>query len=73
MLIDYTGISVGEIGPKLGFNTVNNGYLGFEKVRIPRDHLLMKHSQVLEVIFLNTIQLLHKTITSAIFAGWNLY
>ncbi|XP_046436827.1 probable peroxisomal acyl-coenzyme A oxidase 1 [Daphnia pulex] len=42
------GISVGEIGPKLGFNTVNNGYLGFEKVRIPRDHLLMKHSQVLE-------------------------
>lgn len=51
MLIEYTGISVGEIGPKLGFNTVNNGYLGFEKVRIPRDHLLMKHSQVLEVIF----------------------
>jgi hypothetical protein len=43
MLIDCTGISVGEIGPKLCFNiTVNNGNLGFDKVRIPRDHLLMK-------------------------------
>ncbi len=45
----YAGICVGEIGPKLGFGSVNNGYLGFEKVRIPRENLLMKHSQVLEV------------------------
>ena len=43
------GISVGEIGPKLGLNSNDNGYLGFDKVRIPRDQLLMKHSQVLEV------------------------
>lgn len=43
-----TGILIGEIGPKLGMNTNDNGYLGFEKFRIPRDHLLMKHSQVLE-------------------------
>ncbi|XP_046437012.1 probable peroxisomal acyl-coenzyme A oxidase 1 [Daphnia pulex] len=42
------GILIGEIGPKLGMNTNDNGYLGFEKFRIPRDHLLMKHSQVLE-------------------------
>jgi hypothetical protein len=41
---------VGEIGPKLGLNSNDNGYLGFDKVRIPRDQLLMKHSQVLEVI-----------------------
>lgn len=39
---------VGEIGPKLGMNTNDNGYLGFDKVRIPRERLLMKHSQVLE-------------------------
>lgn len=43
------GVVVGEIGPKLGFNSTDNGYLGFNKVRIPRDHMLMKHSQVLEV------------------------
>nr|CAH0099019.1 unnamed protein product [Daphnia galeata] len=42
------GIVIGEIGPKLGMNTNDNGYLGFEKFRIPRDQLLMKHSQVLE-------------------------
>lgn len=42
------GISIGEIGPKLGLNSVNNGYLGFNKVRIPRDHMLMKNAQVSE-------------------------
>lgn len=39
---------VGEIGPKLGLNTNDNGYLGFNKYRIPREQMLMKHSQVLE-------------------------
>lgn len=41
------GIKVGEIGTKLGMNTVNNGYLGFENFRIPRENMLMKNSQVL--------------------------
>ena len=31
-------------------NAVNNGYLGFEHVRIPRESLLMKNSKVLKVI-----------------------
>jgi acyl-CoA oxidase len=30
-------------------HTVNNGFLGFENVRIPREHMLMKNSKVLEV------------------------
>ncbi|KAL4713938.1 hypothetical protein ACJJTC_015592 [Scirpophaga incertulas] len=42
------GIKVGEIGAKLGMNGTNNGFLGFECVRIPRDHMLMKNSKVLE-------------------------
>jgi len=42
------GIVVGEIGPKLGLNTNDNGYLGFEKYRISREQMLMKHAQVLE-------------------------
>ena len=50
MFVFLLGISVGEIGPKLGLNSNDNGYLGFDKVRIPRDQLLMKHSQVREVI-----------------------
>jgi len=51
----YSGVIVGEIGPKLGMNTNDNGYLGFNKVRIPRTQMLMKHSQVLEV---NSIHLI---------------
>ncbi|XP_030566757.1 probable peroxisomal acyl-coenzyme A oxidase 1 [Drosophila novamexicana] len=41
------GIDVGDIGPKLGANGVNNGFLGFRNVRIPRDQMLMKNAQVL--------------------------
>lgn len=43
------GIRVGEIGAKMGLNMINNGFIGFNHVRIPRRHLLMKHAQVLEV------------------------
>lgn len=42
------GIEIGEIGPKMGCNNFNNGYLGLNKVRIPRTNMLMKNSQVLE-------------------------
>lgn len=30
-------------------NATNNGYLGFDNVRIPREQMLMKNAQVLEV------------------------
>lgn len=42
------GITVGEIGPKLGFNTANNGFLKFDNFRIPRNNMLMKNAQVLK-------------------------
>uniref|UniRef100_A0A1B6GE28 Acyl-coenzyme A oxidase n=1 Tax=Cuerna arida TaxID=1464854 RepID=A0A1B6GE28_9HEMI len=42
------GIKIGEIGAKLGMNSVNNGYLGFENVRIPRVNMLMKNAKVLQ-------------------------
>lgn len=42
------GITIGEIGNKVGFNTVNNGFLGFDNVRIPLDQMLMKNAKVLE-------------------------
>jgi acyl-CoA oxidase len=41
------GIKVGDIGPKFGLNFYDNGFLHLTNVRIPRDHMLMKHSQVL--------------------------
>ncbi|XP_076631594.1 acyl-coenzyme A oxidase 1 [Colletes latitarsis] len=42
------GIKIGEIGTKLGMNATNNGFLGFESFRIPRENMLMKNSQVQE-------------------------
>ncbi|XP_074109403.1 acyl-coenzyme A oxidase 1 [Cotesia typhae] len=42
------GIKIGEIGTKLGMNATNNGFLGFDRVRIPRENMLMKNAQVLE-------------------------
>ncbi|XP_052676453.1 peroxisomal acyl-coenzyme A oxidase 1-like isoform X2 [Crassostrea angulata] len=40
------GVKVGDIGPKLTFNTVDNGYLILNNVRIPRENMLMKNAQV---------------------------
>lgn len=42
------GITIGEIGNKVGFGTVNNGFLGFDNVRIPLHNMLMKNAKVLE-------------------------
>lgn len=42
------GITIGEIGTKVGFNTVNNGFLAFDNVRIPLKNMLMKNAKVLE-------------------------
>lgn len=45
----FPGIKVGDIGPKMSFNTADNGYLGFDHYRIPRTNMLMKYAQVLRV------------------------
>ncbi|KAF1873017.1 hypothetical protein Lal_00016135 [Lupinus albus] len=43
------GITIGDIGAKFGngaYNTMDNGVLRFDNVRIPRDQMLMRISQV---------------------------
>ncbi|XP_004299412.1 PREDICTED: peroxisomal acyl-coenzyme A oxidase 1 [Fragaria vesca subsp. vesca] len=43
------GVTVGDIGMKFGsgaYNSMDNGVLRFDHVRIPRDHMLMRVSQV---------------------------
>lgn len=40
------GVVVGDIGPKFGFNEVDNGFLKLENVRIPRENMLMKYAKV---------------------------
>ncbi|XP_061628329.1 peroxisomal acyl-coenzyme A oxidase 1 isoform X2 [Phyllopteryx taeniolatus] len=40
------GIVVGDIGPKFGFNEVDNGFLKLDHVRIPRENMLMKYAKL---------------------------
>ncbi|OCT60695.1 hypothetical protein XELAEV_18046716mg [Xenopus laevis] len=40
------GVVVGDIGPKFGYDETDNGFLKFDKVRIPRENMLMKYAKV---------------------------
>lgn len=40
------GVEAGDIGPKQGFNTKDNGYVIFRNVSIPRKNMLMKYHVV---------------------------
>ena len=40
------GVTLGDIGPKYGFNSVDNGFMKLDRVRIPRENLLMRNARV---------------------------
>ncbi|CAD5125734.1 DgyrCDS13943 [Dimorphilus gyrociliatus] len=40
------GVTLGDIGPKFGYDANDNGFMQFDHVRIPRENMLMKHSRV---------------------------
>ena len=40
------GVVIGDIGPKMGYSVVDNGFLQLKNVRVPRDQMLMKYAQV---------------------------
>ena len=40
------GIEVGEIGTKLGYNSVDNGYLKFTQFHVPRKALLSRFMNI---------------------------
>ena len=39
-------IHVGDIGPKFGYNTMDNGFLLLNNVKVPHAHMLAKFSSV---------------------------
>jgi acyl-CoA oxidase len=41
------GIELGDIGPKMNYNSTDNGYAIFTNIRIPRHHMMMGYSKVL--------------------------
>ena len=42
------GITVGDVGPKFGLNTLDNGFILFDNVRISHDSMLAKYSHVVK-------------------------
>uniref|UniRef100_T1DMI4 Acyl-coenzyme A oxidase n=1 Tax=Crotalus horridus TaxID=35024 RepID=T1DMI4_CROHD len=40
------GITIGDIGPKFGYDEMDNGYLKMDNFRIPRENMLMKYAKV---------------------------
>lgn len=52
------GITVGDIGMKFGngaYNTMDNGVLRFDHVRIPRDQMLMKYVIIILTFFTDSL------------------
>eukprot|EP01120_Amphizonella_sp_Union-15-10_P011145 TRINITY_DN4654_c0_g1_i3.p1 TRINITY_DN4654_c0_g1~~TRINITY_DN4654_c0_g1_i3.p1 ORF type:complete len:532 (-),score=72.37 TRINITY_DN4654_c0_g1_i3:76-1671(-) len=48
-LVDHLplpGVQVGDIGPKMGWNWIDHGFLLFDHVRIPKENLLDKYQDV---------------------------
>ncbi|KAF9431569.1 Peroxisomal acyl-coenzyme A oxidase 1 [Entomortierella beljakovae] len=43
---EMPGIELGNIGPKIGFNTIDNGFMRINKARIPREQMMMRNSKV---------------------------
>lgn len=42
------GVETGDIGPKIGYNNMDNGYAKFDGVRIPRRNMAMRFATVNE-------------------------
>ena len=40
------GVQCGDIGPKFGYHSKNNGWCTFDNVRIPRNQMLMRYTKV---------------------------
>jgi acyl-CoA oxidase len=39
-----TGVKAGDIGPKIGYNTKDNGFMRLSNVSIPRENMLMRYT-----------------------------
>lgn len=46
MFSPAAGITAGDIGPKMNFEHIDNGYLLLKNVRIPRENMLSKFCEV---------------------------
>lgn len=40
------GVNCGDMGPKMGYHSKNNGWCTFDNVRIPRENMPMRYVEV---------------------------
>ena len=40
------GIDIGDIGPKMGANSLDNGFIGFKNFHIPKKNMLTRYSRI---------------------------
>ncbi|OMJ88541.1 hypothetical protein SteCoe_9491 [Stentor coeruleus] len=66
----YDGVDVGDIGPKIGFHSNDNGFLRFNNYRIPKKYMLTRFSKIndtgdYEIIDPNSIKILYLSLVRA--------
>ena len=64
------GVDIGDIGPKVGLHTADNGFLRFDHYRIPKKYMLNRFSRIkddgtYEILDPNAIKLLYLTLLRA--------
>lgn len=66
----FPGIDVGDIGPKMGLHSNDNGFLRFDHFRVPKDAMLNKFARIndygdYEIIDPNAIKILYLSLIKA--------
>ena len=46
--LPFPGVTIGDCGPKVGNEVIDNGFIGFNNYRVPREALLDRFSKVSE-------------------------
>lgn len=64
------GIAIGDIGPKLGFNSTDNGFMRFQHVHVPRDAMLMGIAEVTPAGNASSLDMRDKSLTPACEIGY---
>ncbi len=44
--VPLSGVKVGDLGTKLGYNSKDNGWLMFNQVRVPRQNMLCRFAYI---------------------------
>ena len=65
----FPGVDVGDIGPKMGMSTTDNGFIRFNHYRVPLKHMLNKFSRIneegeYELINPNSIKILYLSLVN---------